>query len=223
MRRQPSPVTPLVLASASPRRRDLLSHLGLPFEVRPVDIVEDVSDGLRPDIAVRKLARIKAEAARLLDMRSPIIAADTIVVLDGAILGKPRDATEARQMLTSLRGRSHEVISAVAFLPERSANPLIRHPVTSVLMRNYSDAEIEASIGRGDPFDKAGAYGIQDSHFDPVERYEGLTPGSRGCYCNVMGLSLWATIEILRKADVRVDVTFDQLLPQCAECPLALV
>jgi len=223
MRRQPSPVTPLVLASASPRRRDLLGRLGLPFEVRPVDVVEDVGDGDRPDIAVRNLARTKAEAARLLDKKSPIIAADTIVVLDNRILGKPRDPAEARQMLNSLRDRSHQVITAVAFLPEGDANPLLRDLVTSVHMRNYSDAEIVESIDRGDPFDKAGAYGIQDPHLAPVERYEGPTSGSSGCYCNVVGLSLWATIEMLRKADIHLDVTVDQLLPQCADCPLALV
>ena len=88
-------------------------------------------------------------------------------------------------------------------------------------MRNYSDSEIAESIGRGDPFDKAGAYGIQDPHLAPVERYEGLIPGSNGCYCNVVGLSLWSTIGMLRKAGVQLDVTVDQLLPQCAECPLA--
>jgi predicted house-cleaning NTP pyrophosphatase (Maf/HAM1 superfamily) len=81
-------------------------------------------------------------------------------------------------------------------------------------MRDYANAEIEASIARGDPFDKAGAYAIQDEAFRPVERYD-------GCYCNVVGLSLWATIELLRKADVDVSrIREADLLPQCAECPL---
>ncbi len=216
-------MTLIILASASPRRRDLLSKLGLPFEVRPVDITEEVSDGVRPDIAVRKLARIKAESARLRDMQSPIIAADTVVILDNRILGKPGDPDEAREMLRALRDRWHEVITAVAFLPERASSPLIRHPLTAVRMRNYSDDEIDASIARDDPFDKAGAYGIQDPFLQPVEAYETEPGGARGCYCNVVGLSLWATIELLRQAGVGVDVTVDQLLPQCAECPLALV
>jgi septum formation protein len=82
-------------------------------------------------------------------------------------------------------------------------------------MRHYSDEEIDASITRGDPFDKAGAYAIQDDDFRPVEFYE-------GCYCNVVGLSLWATVELLRKVDVKIPVSVEQLLPQCASCPLKL-
>lgn len=126
-------------------------------------------------------------------------------------------------MLRSLRGRWHEVITAVAFLPERESNPLIRHPVTAVRMRNYSDYEIDASIARGHPFDKAGAYGIQDPLLQPVASYENEPGGALGCYCNVVGLSLWATIEMLRKAGVRVDARVEQLLRQCADCPVALV
>lgn len=216
-------MTTVVLASASPRRRDLLSKIGIPFEVRPVDITESVSDGARPDIAVRKLARLKAESARLLDMQAPIIAADTVVVLDGRILGKPGDPKEAREMLRALRDRWHQVITAIAFLPMKESNSVIRHSVTAVRMRNYSDDEIDTSIARGDPFDKAGAYGIQDPVLRPVEAYATEVGGARGCYCNVVGLSLWATIEMLRKSDVRVGVRVEQLLPQCAGCPLALV
>ncbi len=216
-------MTPIVLASASPRRRDLLSRLGLPLEVRPVDITEDVPHGVRPDITVRKLARIKAESARLLDRQAPIIAADTVVILDGRILGKPVDPDEARRMLRALRDRWHQVITAVAFMPARESSPLIRHPLTAVRMRNYPDDEIDASIARGDPFDKAGAYGIQDLVLQPVETYATEPGGERGCYCNVVGLPLWATIEMLREADVTVDVPVEQLLPQCADCPHALV
>lgn len=206
----------LVLASASPRRRELLSRLGVPFEVRPVDISEDVTPGVRGDILARRLAREKAEAARLRDPEADILAADTVVVLDGAVLGKPTDAREAREMLEALRGRWHEVITAVAYLPGGELSPLIRHPVTSVSMRSYTDAEIDASVARGDPFDKAGAYAIQDPVLDPVAEYE-------GCYCNVVGLSLWAMIEMMRKAGASLDVNVEQLLSQCAKCPLALV
>ncbi|MCH8815363.1 MAG: septum formation protein Maf [Chloroflexi bacterium] len=216
-------MTTIVLASASPRRRDLFSKLGLPFEVRPVNITEDVPDGVRPDVTVRKLARIKAESARLRDSQATIVAADTVVVLDGRILGKPGDPDEAREMLRALRDRWHKVITAVAFLPERKSSPLIRHPVTAVRMRNYSDDEIDASITRGDPFDKAGAYGIQDPVLQPVASYETEPGGVRGCYCNVVGLSLWVTMEMLRKVGVAVDARVEQLLPQCADCPLALI
>ena len=203
----------LVLASASPRRRDLFPRLCLPFEVRPVDVDETAAARGNPEIIARRLARTKAEAARLLDPDAIIVAADTIVALDGAILGKPTEADDARRMLRALRGREHDVVSAIAVMRARGRAALLRHPVTRVRMRDYTDAEIETSIERGDPFDKAGAYAIQDEDFGPVESYD-------GCYCNVVGLSLWATIELLRKADVTVNPAVEQLLPQCATCPL---
>jgi predicted house-cleaning NTP pyrophosphatase (Maf/HAM1 superfamily) len=86
--------------------------------------------------------------------------------------------------------------------------------VTLVTIRRYTDSEIEAAIARGDPFEKAGAYAIQDAAFRPVERYE-------GCYCNVVGLPLWPLVEMLRKVGIMADVTADQLLPQCSACPFA--
>jgi MAF protein len=179
-------------------------------------VVEEVTPGVRGDILARRLAREKAEAARLGDAEADILAADTVVVLDGAVLGKPRDPNEAREMLRALRDRWHEVITAVAYLPKGELAPLIRQPVTSVRMRDYTDTEIDASVQRGDPFDKAGAYAIQDTAFDPVAEYE-------GCYCNVVGLSLWATIEVMRKARTQLSVDERQLLPQCAGCPQRLV
>jgi len=205
------PVTRLVLASASPRRRELLALLGLEFEVRPVD-VEEVFRGSRPELDARRLAREKAEAVRLLEPRAPVLAADTIVVLDGVALGKPRDADEARAMLLALRGRTHDVITAVALLPRGERAVLARQPLTRVTMRSYTDDEIAASIARGDPFDKAGAYAIQDESFRPSKSFD-------GCYCNVVGLPLWSVIEMLRKSGVASPAT-DRLLPQCAACPL---
>lgn len=203
--------TRLVLASASPRRRELLGLLGLEFDVRPVD-VEEVFRGSRPELEARRLAREKAEAARLLEPAVPILAADTVVVLDRAILGKPSDADEAREMLERLRGRTHDVITAVALLPRGERAVLGRHAVTRVTMRPYADEEITGSIARGDPFDKAGAYAIQDGVFRPVESYD-------GCHCNVVGLPLWPVIEMLRKSGA-ADPSVDRLLPQCAACPL---
>ncbi|HET8943546.1 MAG TPA: Maf family protein, partial [Dehalococcoidia bacterium] len=191
--------------------RELLSLLGVEFEVRPVD-VDEAFGGSRPEVEARRIAREKAEAARLLDPEAPIMAADTIVVLDGRILGKPRDAEEAREMLCALRGRTHEVITAVALLPRGERGALARQPLTRVTMRDYADEEVAAAITRGDPFDKAGAYAIQDEVFRPVESYD-------GCYCNVVGLPLWPLIEMLRKAGV-ADPAVDRLLPQCAACPL---
>lgn len=204
----------LVLASASPRRRELLARLGLEFDVRPVDIDEDPGRSRNPEIVARRLAREKAEAARLLYERSPVLAADTVVAFEDALLAKPHDASDATRMLQLLRGRTHEVVSAVAVIPEGRRGPIARHPVTRVTMREYSDEEIAASIQREDPFDKAGAYAIQDQELNPVERYD-------GCYCNVVGLSLWATIDVLRKAGIRIEAKTVDFLPQCAACPLA--
>lgn len=204
----------LILASASPRRKELLERLGIRFEVRPVEIAEDAGPSKDPQIVARRLARAKAEAGRLADEHAPILAADTVVALGGRIFGKPGDAGEAREMLRTLRGRTHDVVSAVAVAPLGRRSVIVRHPLTEVTMREYGGDEIEASIARGDPLDKAGAYGIQDEVLHPVERYE-------GCYCNVIGLSLWATIEALRKAGEEVAVESVEFLPQCVACPLA--
>lgn len=185
----------------------------MPFDVRPVDIIEDAGRSVNPQIVSRRLAREKAEAARLADEYAPILAADTVVACDGRLLAKPASAAEAREMLESLRGRTHQVVTAVALMPLGKRAPLVRHPVTQVTMREYSDEEIAKSIGRGTPFDKAGAYAIQDEDFRPVSSYD-------GCYCNVIGLSLWATIEVLRKAGEQLDTNSFDFLPQCAACPL---
>ncbi|HEY5638452.1 MAG TPA: Maf family protein [Dehalococcoidia bacterium] len=204
----------LVLASASPRRKELLARLGVRFDVRPVDIAEDAGSSKDPQIVARRLARAKAEAARLSDEHAPILAADTVVALDGRIFGKPADAGQAREMLRTLRGRTHQVVTAVAVMPLGRRSVIARHPVTEVTMREYADDEIEASVARADPLDKAGAYGIQDELLRPVARYE-------GCYCNVVGLSLWSAIEALRRAGEEVGADAVDFLPQCQACPLA--
>jgi septum formation protein len=215
MRRQPPPlVTRFVLASASPRRFELLTRLGLDFDVRPTHIDEDAGRAKDPRIVAHRIARAKAEAARLVDETAPIIAADTVVSLDGALLGKPEDADDARRMLRALRNRTHEVVTAVTLMPTGKRSVLARNPLTRVTMRDYADAEIEASIARGVPFDKAGGYGMQDPDFVSVASYD-------GCYCNVVGLPLWPLLEMLRKAGMPYPVTPEQLLPQCLACPFA--
>ena len=204
----------LILASASPRRKELLERLGVRFDVRPVEIAEDAGTSKDPQIVARRLARAKAEAARLEAEHAPILAADTVVALGGRIFGKPVDAGEAREMLRTLRGCTHEVVSAVVVMPLDGLSVIARHPLTEVTMREYGDDEIEASIAHSYPLDKAGAYGIQDELLRPVERYQ-------GCYCNVIGLSLWAAIETLHRAGEEVDIESALFLPQCATCPLA--
>jgi MAF protein len=177
---------PLILASASPRRRELLGLLGLVFGARAARIAETPQSSESAVEAVQRLAREKAAAiARQIHPRScPIvIGADTIVVLDGDALGKPRDPMEAETTLRQLRGREHEVYTALSLITrpdEESLDCLVR---TVVPMRDYSDEEIYLYVRSGDPFDKAGAYAIQNPGFHPVADLS-------GCYANVMGLPL---------------------------------
>jgi len=193
----------LILASSSPRRRELLSLIGLPFEVRVSGIDETPRDGETPVEYVRRVAREKAVAtpppAPLLrdntageGGKSVVIAADTEVVIDGEILGKPRTADEAAAMLAKLRGRTHEVISAVAVLDARTGQ--LREEVcrSGVPMRDYSDEEIADYVASGDPMDKAGAYAIQHDGFHPVENFS-------HCYASVMGLPLCHLTRALRQ------------------------
>jgi MAF protein len=205
---------PLILASASPRRRDLLGRLGVPFEVVEADIDESGLAGRRERVA-RRLAAAKAHAVAVRHPDATVLAADTVVAHRGVLLGKPRGPAEAEATLKRLRGRVHRVVTAVAVLPPGGRQPLVEHAVTRVTMRRYTDEEIAASIARGDPFDKAGAYAIQDERLAPVARYD-------GCYCNVVGLPLWTAVRLLRRGGLDITrIRAADLLPQCASCPLA--
>ena len=220
----------LILASASPRRRDLLARLDLPFKVVAPRVDEGVLQG-RPEPIARRLAGAKARAVAAERPDAAVLAADTVVAYRGNLLGKPTNADEAQAMLQRLRGRTHRVVTAVAALPPGRRRPLIDHATTYVTMRRYTDADIAASIARGDPFDKAGAYAIQDERLAPVARYDALPgpsvgrpvgPGGSGCYCNVMGLPLWTAIRLLDRAGLDLTrVAPADLPPQCAKCPLA--
>jgi len=203
----------LILASASPRRRHLLGCLGLPFEVVEPEIDESGLAG-RPERVARRLAAAKAHAVAARRPDAVILAADTVVAHRGALLGKPREAAEAEATLKRLRGRVHRVVTAVAVLPPGHRRPLVDHAVTRVTMRRYTDEEIAASIARGDPFDKAGAYAIQDDWLAPVARYG-------GCYCNVVGLPLWIAMRLLGRAGLDInDMAATEMPPQCGSCVL---
>jgi septum formation protein len=205
----------LVLASASPRRRELLGALGLPFAVVSADIDETVAPDEEPAAAAIRLARAKAERVAATLGRSLVLGADTIVVLDGRVLGKPRDDDEAAAMLRALRGREHTVITAVALCDAGSARCCTAAPQTAVLIRAYTDDEIAASIAAGTPFDKAGAYAIQDEALAPVARID-------GCYCNVVGLPLWTVRHLLSHAAPGFSPRSPSAVrPVCATCPLA--
>ena len=201
----------LVLASASPRRRELLPALGVPFEVVPAGIDEhsdeqsDEHDALR---LARALALRKARAVAAGRPDDVVIGADTIVVLDGRQLGKPGSPAEAVAMLEALRGRAHEVVTGVA-VGARSGEAAATAR-TAVTMRDYADAEIAAYVGRGEPFDKAGGYAIQDAQLAPAAALE-------GCRCAVIGLPLWTLRGLLCGAGVETQAPD---LERCATCPL---
>jgi MAF protein len=152
-------MTNLLLASASPRRRELLALLGLPFGVTVANVDEIPQADEPPTALVIRLSRDKARAVTA-DPAIIVIACDTVVALDGEILGKPRDAAEAASMLLRLRGRSHTVCSAVTLLEPTTGRALTGVAETQVTMRAYTDAEIAAYVASGDPLDKAGAASI---------------------------------------------------------------
>jgi septum formation protein len=184
---------PFVLASRSPRRRQLLAALGLEFTIDASDVDETPFPDESPAELVCRLCRVKAAAVAERHPDEVVLAADTLVVLEGSTLGKPADALEAVAMLTALRDRVHVVYTAVCVMNGQAAET--RVSATDVKMRAYTDAEIEAYVETGDPLDKAGAYGIQDPQFAPVESWD-------GCYAAVMGLPMRLTAEMLSRANV---------------------
>ena len=180
----------IVLASQSPRRRELLTRMGLTFTVHAVDIDEHMDRSLPPDKLVEAISREKAAAAANgFDENALIIAADTVVALDGDVLGKPRDPEEARAMLAQLSGREHQVFTG--FTVRRGGKTVTRSERTLVKFRPLESAEIEAYVATGEPMDKAGAYGIQ-------EKGALLVEGLQGDYFNVMGLPVCALGLVLK-------------------------
>jgi septum formation protein len=209
-----SSAVPLILASASPRRRELLSHLGVAFTVLPADVDESIpTDITNPAEIAQTLAEAKARQIARRYPRAAVLGADTIVVLDRELLGKPLDRVEATQTLQALRSRVHQVITGVSLAyGDRTWNG---HTVTDVFMRDYTDEEISDYIASGDPFDKAGSYAIQNRRFGPVERCD-------GCYCNVVGLPIVLTQRLLQDANLTVlGLNPPNLPPECQLCPLA--
>lgn len=181
----------LVLASASPRRSALLSQIGLTFEVRPSDIVEppyNIHSNNPASEVTQKLALMKAAAVAQHFDDALIIGADTLVSLDGELLGKPTDDADAFRMLTHLSGTCHEVVTGVALVNARTEREIVWSETTQVYFRELQSTEIDAYIASGEASDKAGAYGIQGRGAAFVRRIE-------GCYFNVVGLPLASLIE----------------------------
>lgn len=191
----------LILASASPRRRELLQAAGIPFTVQATDIPEVPADGEQPRAFAERLAREKAHVIAQQHPLEAVLGADTVVVVGGLILGKPEDAPDARRMLRMLSGKTHEVITAVCLIsPNQLAtgnrqlateSPDVRSESTQVTFAPLSDADIEFYISTGEPMDKAGAYGIQGV----AARW---IPRIAGDYSNVVGLPVALVCQMLK-------------------------
>ena len=186
----------LLLASNSPRRRELLALGGWEFGLDVSNIDESQAVNETPAEYVRRLSRQKALAVLpRAQQQNIIIGADTCVVIENDILGKPASPAEARQMLLRLRGVTHQVYTGIAVVRVSDGSLWTDVVVTDVPMRSYSQAEVERYIQTGDPMDKAGAYGIQNPDFQPVAFMQ-------GCYASVMGLPLCSLSRLLRNAGI---------------------
>jgi septum formation protein len=186
----------VILASASPRRRELLTLIGIRHEVRPADVDESIHPNEAPAVYAERLARTKAEA--LADRGDDVlsIGADTIVVIDDDVLGKPRDREEAAVMLARLSGRTHTVYTAVAVRRGERTVSAVEH--VAVSFRTLTAEAIKSYIATGEPMDKAGAYGIQGYGATIVERID-------GDYFAVMGLALGTLVRLMDDVGVRYD------------------
>ncbi len=202
----------IVLASASPRRAHLLALLGISYEIDASTVDEDLSAPRDPIERARELALDKARAVAGRHPEALVLGADTLISFHGQLLGKPRDAADAAATLRALRGRWHRVITGLAVVDTATGQETAGAEVTRVLMRRYSDDEIAAYVATGDPMDKAASYAVQHRDFRPVERLD-------VCYCNVMGLPLCATLDLLNKAGTAAPVQGAALRqPDCSFC-----
>ncbi|MEI7816912.1 MAG: Maf family nucleotide pyrophosphatase [Desulfuromonadales bacterium] len=187
----------IVLASASPRRTELMTLAGIEFSVVPADICEDVLPGEIPVDHVMRLSHEKAEAVATFHSARFFVGADTIVVLDGAILGKPVDAADALRMLSALSGRDHEVITGFTVLDKARGAHISRSVSTEVTFKPLTKKEIAAYIATGCPMDKAGAYAIQGGAVHFVRSI-------KGSYTNVIGLPMTELYEVLQTMQKKV-------------------
>jgi septum formation protein len=196
-----NPLFEIILASASPRRADLLRQIGLPFHVAPsaVDEEEHLSSAAEacPEELAARLAFAKAQTVARRLGRGLVLGADTLVVCDEAVLGKPRDPAEAQAFLIQLSGRTHRVITGIALLQAETSRAEVATAVTAVRMRPFDADEAAAYVATGEPMDKAGGYAVQGRGALLVEAIEGE-------YSNVVGLPLITLAELLRRFDLEI-------------------
>lgn len=205
----------LVLASGSQRRRELVSALTPPVGlITPPEDEEQLGECESPEKFVVRAAISKAKQGARQAPQGIVLGADTVVVLDGDVFGKPSNAAEAARLLRRLRGRTHRVVTGVAALDGESGRWVATAKSTDVTLRRYTDAEMEAYIASGEPFDKAGGYAIQDDLFHPAETLE-------GCYLNVVGLPLCEVVTLVAQMGGVTQLRPDWVLPEsCRDCPL---
>ena len=191
----------IILASTSPRRQELIGALRIPFEIMPSDADEDTPYGWEPSMIVETLALRKADAVyRKLsesDSNAVIVGSDTIVVLEGDILGKPADNKDAVRMLSMLQGRTHKVYTGVACVDALTGRSIVRHRKTTVNMKPLNDDQIMSYVRSGEPADKAGAYAIQGLGASIVDSIE-------GDYFNVVGLPISLLSDMLSEMGMHV-------------------
>lgn len=187
----------IILASNSPRRKDLLKQIGVDFTIDPADVDERVLPNEQPEEYAVRVALDKARVAADRAGAGIVIAADTIVVLNDEILGKPADAEDAERMLLLLSGKAHRVITGLAVMDAATGRAFTGASLTRVWFRSLSPREIASYVATGEPLDKAGAYGIQERGALFVERIE-------GCYFNVVGLPLSLLAGLLRDMDITI-------------------
>jgi septum formation protein len=204
---------PVVLASGSPRRVALLAELGVPFQTVVSDAPEIFDPRLDPEDQAAKIAERKARAVATPLQAGIVLGADTIVVLDGALLGKPADDANATSMLRRLSGRAHRVVTGIAVV-NAGTGSLQTSAITSIVaFRGLTDGEIARYVGTGEPIGKAGAYAIQGIGADLVSKLE-------GCFSNVVGLPLCETARLLHAAGVTIDPAWPGCrLPDGTPCP----
>jgi septum formation protein len=209
--------TLILLASNSPRRRELIALGNWTFRVSVPDVDESQRPGESPSSYVLRLAEAKARASLTKgEGAQVIVAADTTVVYDGLIFGKPENAADAVQMLKRLRSHTHQVYTGLAVIKTSTRKLITDLCVTDVPMRNFTDAEIEAYVQSGDPLDKAGAYAIQHPQFQPVESMS-------GCFASVMGLPLCHLLRVLARMDIppKANIPADCQKSLHYQCPVS--
>jgi septum formation protein len=187
----------IILASSSPRRRDLLRQIGVDFDVDPADVDESIMAGESPEDYAIRVSLDKVQVAAKKVGEGIVIAADTIVVFKDVIIGKPTDSHDAKRMLEMLSGKMHRVITGLAVINAASGKVSCRSSTTKVWFRELSEGEVKRYVLSGEPLDKAGAYAIQGKGALLVDRIE-------GCYNNVVGLPLALLDEMLREFGINI-------------------